>query len=77
MMFALVPRDNSEWTHMRMFSSFSAAEDAVMRGIMECRTSKKSADWFFLVAYDGIDELTATFVYVIGPGNRLIRKSIL
>lgn len=76
MLFVLIPRDNTEWTHLRMFSSYSAAEDAVMRGVVKCRVVNKNVDWCYLVAYDGIDELTATFVYVIGNGNTLVRKPI-
>ena len=75
MIFALVPREATE-DDTRMFATFSAAEYVVKQGIAKRRVINQSVDWCYLIAYDGVDELFACFVYVIGPGDHLVRKPI-
>ena len=68
MIYLLVPTGHPEWDDMRMFTSFSAVEQVVAKGIDE-RTSKgQSERWCFVIAYDGTDELRPVWGYMIYDG---------
>lgn len=66
MIYVLVPRGKSGWEDIRVFATFSAAEDVMKRG---------EGDWCFTIAFDGIDELGPVFLYTFKNGA-IVRSSI-
>jgi hypothetical protein len=68
MIYLLVPTGNSEWEDMRIFTTFSAVEQVVNKGIEE-RVARGERDrWCFVIAYDGTDELHPLWGYMIYEG---------
>jgi hypothetical protein len=68
MLYLLVPTGDAEWHDMRIFTTFSATEQVVAKGI-ELRRSKGLPDrWCFVIAYDGTDELHPVWGYIIYEG---------
>lgn len=68
MIYLLVPTGNSEWDDMRLFTSFSAVEQTVAKGIAERKSRRESERWCFVIAYDGTDELHPVWGYMIYDG---------
>lgn len=68
MIYLLVPTGNSEWDDMRLFTSFSAVEQVVAKGIKECKSRREHERWCFVIAYDGTDELRPVWGYMIYDG---------
>ncbi len=64
MIYMLVPRGNTEWEDVRLFSTFSSVEDAMKR-VKHC----------FTIAFDGIDELNPVFLYSFN-GDMIVRTPI-
>jgi hypothetical protein len=50
----LVPRGHAEWEDVRLFTSFSAVEQAM---------KKVKGDWCFTIAFEGLDELLPVYLY--------------
>lgn len=67
MIYMLIPRGETNWEHVRLFTSFSAVEDVMKRG---------SSGWCFTIGFDGVDELNPIYVYML-DNNTIIRKPIL
>jgi hypothetical protein len=62
----LIPRGGAEWEDTRLFSSFSAVEQAMKKG---------HYDWCFAIAFDGIDELLPVYLYHFKNGA-IVREPI-
>ena len=74
MIYVVVPHTARVWTHLRFFTSYSAAEQAVMTVSWALKQDGKNTDWCEIVAFDGLDELTPQFVYSV-YGDRLHREA--
>ena len=57
MIYMLVPQGGAEWEDVRLFTTFSSAEDAMKR-VKNC----------FTVAFDGLDELKPVYLYSFKNG---------
>ncbi len=68
MLYLLVPVGSTEWRDMRLFTTFSAVEQVVNKGIEEMREAGVPERWCFVVAYDGTDELRPVWGYTIYEG---------
>jgi hypothetical protein len=68
MIYLLVPTGNPEWDDMRLFTTFSAIEQVVAKGIEERRERRENERWCFVIAYDGEDELRPLWGYTIYDG---------
>lgn len=68
MLYLLVPTGDAEWKDMRLFTTFSAVEQVVSRGMDECRRANLSERWCFVIAYEGTDELRPVWGYTIYEG---------
>lgn len=68
MIYLLVPTGNSEWDDMRLFTTFSAVEQVVNKGIKERKARHENERWCFVIAYDGTDEVHPQWGYVIYDG---------
>ena len=53
---------------MRIFTTFSAVEQVVAKGIEERVARKEHERWCFVIAYDGTDELLPMWGYMIYEG---------
>jgi hypothetical protein len=68
MIYLLVPTGNPEWEDMRIFTTFSAVEQVVAKGIEERIARREHERWCFVIAYDGEDELRPLWGYMIYEG---------
>jgi hypothetical protein len=68
MIYLLVPTGNPEWDDMRLFTSFSAVEQVVAKGIDERRAARQHERWCFVIAYEGTDEVRPVWGYTIYDG---------
>lgn len=68
MLYLLVPTGSPEWDDMRIFTTFSAVEQVVDKGIAERRKQRQNERWCFVIAYDGTDELVPVWGYMIYDG---------
>jgi len=68
MIYLLVPTGHPEWDDMRVFTSFSAVEQVVAKGIAERRARGQSDRWCFVIAYEGTDEVHPVWGYMIYEG---------
>lgn len=68
MIYLLVPTGNPEWEDMRIFTSFSAVEQVVLREAKARRQQRILDAWCFVIAYDGTDELYPVWGYHIIDG---------
>lgn len=62
----LIPRGGAEWEDTRLFTSFSAVEQAM---------KKVKGDWCFTIAFDGVDELLPIYLYHFKNGV-IVREPI-
>lgn len=68
MIYLLIPRGDSDWKDMRMFTSFSSVEQVVDAGIKDRAARNVDTRWCFVVAYEGTDELSPVWGYMIYEG---------
>ena len=68
MIYVLIPKDR---TAMRLFTSFSAVEQAVLSEIPIRIALDMESDWCFVLEYNGLDELTCTRQYEIHNNSSL------
>jgi hypothetical protein len=73
MVFMLVPTGGAEWEDMRIFTTYSAVEQVMKRGIEERRAKNKHVEWCFVVQYEGTDEVRPVFTYHITESGNIIR----
>ena len=74
MIYVIIPHIDHIWEHCRVFTNFSAAEQAVLRAAYGYLREGRSPDWCVLVGYDGTDELLPVFLYSV-ENMRLVRET--
>jgi hypothetical protein len=75
MIYVIFPHDDLTWNSARLFTSYSAMEQAVLIAARGFKREGYDPDWCFIVAYDGVDELHPIFLYTIVNGIRLQRQA--
>ena len=73
MLFVLIPHRATTHDGFRYFTSYSAMEQAVLLAAKGFEASGFDPDWCCVVGYDGVDELTPTFLYTLKGSSRLVR----
>ena len=73
MLFVLVPHRAMTHDAMRFFMTYSAMEQAVLTAAKGFELAGFDPDWCCVIGYDGIDELTPTFLYTLRGSGLLIR----
>lgn len=68
MIYLLVPTEHSTWQDMRLFTTFSSLEQMVTSGIRQCRSQGLPDQWCYVIAYEGTDELSPVWGYIIYEG---------
>lgn len=74
MIYVVIPHAHQIWEDCRMFTTFAAAEQMVLRVARGYLRERGNPDWCVLVGYEGTDELVPTFLYTI-QNMRLIRET--
>jgi hypothetical protein len=74
MLFVLIAHEARDVEDIRFFMSFPAAEQAVLQTARALTREGKAADWCYLIAYDGLDELRPVFLYMLVGGVHLHRE---
>jgi len=73
MIYIIIPHSTNTWENLRIFTSYSAAEQAVLKGARGFLREGHDLDWCYLVAYDGTDEVFPVYIYTIIAQDRLRR----
>ena len=68
MIYIIVPHVKTSWDDVRVFTSYSAAEQAVLTAAKGFAAAGYEPDWCLLVAYEGVDELRPVFLFTISDG---------
>jgi len=68
MIYLLIPTGTPGWDDMRIFTTFSSMEQVVMTEVASRQARGLSDRWCFIIAYDGVDELSPVWGYVMYEG---------
>lgn len=74
MIYIVLPHENHTWADMHVFTSFSAAEQCVLRSATILADAGHDFNWCTMVAYEGQDELVPIFLYRIVSPKQLRRE---
>jgi hypothetical protein len=74
MLYVLIPYTAQQF---RIFTTYSAAEQAVLVAARDFERYGLDPNWCYLVAYDGQDELVGTFLYTLVGSSHLKRERFL
>jgi hypothetical protein len=76
MLYVLIPHRAQGQEDVRFFTSFGAAEQAMIQAARGYLAVGDSFDWAILMAYEGTDELLPVFVYTLMSPTHLHRERV-
>jgi hypothetical protein len=76
MLYVLIPHTAQTWEAFRMFSTYSAAEQAALVAARGFERAGFDPEWCSIVAFDGQDELHAIFLYTLVGSGHLHRERL-
>jgi hypothetical protein len=76
MLYILIPHRAQTQEDIRLFTSFGAAEQAMIQAARGYLEAGESFDWAVLMAYEGTDELFPAFSYTLVTPTRLHREPV-
>lgn len=69
--------DMATLEHAKVFTNYGAMEQYVLGHAQERLRNNYTADWCYVVMYDGIDVLEKTFLYWCSKDGRILNRSPL
>ncbi len=72
--YIVLPFPEHTWADIMVFTTYSAAEQAILRTARALDDNDQEYHWCSMVAYDGQDELYPVFLYTISTLDRLHRE---
>ncbi len=72
--YVVIPYAQYTWADMMVFTTFSAAEQSILRTARALDDNDQDFHWCSMIAYDGQDELYPVFLYTIANLARLHRE---
>ena len=76
MLYVLIPHRAQGQEDVRFFTSFGAAEQAMIQAARGYLAAGDIFDWAILMAYEGTDELHPVFLYTLATPTRLHREPV-
>lgn len=76
MIFVLIPHNTKAGESFRIFTSYSAVEQAALVAARDFERYGLDPNWCYIISYDGQDELYATFIYTLVGSTRLQREKV-
>ena len=75
-LYVLIPHTARVPEQYRLFTSYSAVEQAALTAARDFERTGRDPDWCSILAYDGQDELYLVFVYTLVGSVHLRRESV-